>query len=98
MPESDPMKPNRIRITRPDGTTYEIAGHDRIALKLIREKPNLTEFERAMLHIACPTCNARAGRICRNHAGRRTEHHARIVAYYDLRSPTSRQQSPRLES
>jgi hypothetical protein len=91
-------KRNPVIVTRADGSTYEMPAYDRRSLRLIIENPILSDYDRAMLQVACPICNQRAGRVCRTPNGRQVRHRDRIVAYQEQRSTRQRPESSRLES
>lgn len=98
--KAEPMtrKRNPVKVTRRDGSTYEIPAYDRRSMRLILNSANLSEYDRAMLSTACPICAARPGRICRAPKGHQTRHRERIDAYRAQRSPNGRPESNRLES
>jgi len=89
---------SRVTVTRADGTTYEMSAYDRRSMRLILDSTNLSEYDRAMIQIACPVCDARPGRVCRSATGRIMRHRERIDAYRARRSTTTRPESSRLES
>ena len=87
-----------VKVTRADGSSYEIPPYDRRAMRLILNSTNLSEYDRAMLQTACPICEARPSRNCRSSSGRITRHRERIDAYREQRSTTGRPESDRLKS
>lgn len=89
---------SRVTVTRADGSTYEMSAYDRRSMRLILDSTNLSEYDRAMISITCPICDARPGRVCRADTGRIMRHRERIDAYRARKSTTARPQSPRLES
>jgi hypothetical protein len=93
-----PRKVNIVKVTRSDGSTYEMPAYDRRTLKLIRENTTLTPAQRATISIKCPVCGARAGRTCRSEQGHRTMHKERLQAYQDRKSTSSRHESGRMGS
>lgn len=92
-------KPNyQVKVTRADGSTYTMPAYDRQSMRLVLNSTNLSEYDRAMIQVACPICAARPSRNCRSTSGRITRHRERIDAYREQRSTTGRPESDRLKS
>lgn len=81
------MRSSRLRITRPDGTVIDVPAPDRRTLRRIRESTTLTDREKAEMFTDCPVCSARAGRACRNRAGRPGWHRERLDAWIEQARP-----------
>lgn len=92
------LRRNTVKVTRADGTSYEMPTYDRTSMRLILNSTNLTDYDRAMISIACPICDARPGRNCRAPKGHITRHRERIDAYRTRRSQNGRPESDRLKS
>lgn len=74
-----------VRIIHPDGRITVKPAYDGPSLRRIINNPKLTDAESAVLHCACPRCNARPGRACRADGKPIKPHRARLKALRDSR-------------